>query len=456
LWARETRAIGAAPLVHAHFERLGSVTGIAPTALGLDFGTTNTVVALSDGGGEPQLISFDGEKSSGEIFRSALCFWEEGGGPNGIASEAGPWAIDEFLQSPLDSRFVQSFKTVAASSIFERAQIFGRAFRFEDFGQLFLQKLRDHAGGQLSRLPPRIVVGRPVEYAGSRPDPALARQRYDLMFEQWGSEVHYVYEPLGAAFSYASRLDRPTTLLVADFGGGTTDFSVVRVAEPGSLRRCQPLASSGVGVAGDSFDKRIIDRLVLPLLGKHGMYRSFDKILEIPGGYFNDFADWSRLALMRNKRTLEELRKLERNAVDPAPIGRMIALIEHEQGFPLYEAVGRTKRALSYSDEAQFTFSGGGIEINAIISRREFEQWIAEDLRLIEAAMDGALAKAKLEPGDIDRVFLTGGSSLIPAIRALFERRFSAEQIATGGELTSIANGLALIGNDANPAEWSV
>lgn len=317
------------------------MTGDAPTALGLDFGTTNTVVALSDGGERSRLIGFNGDSATGEIFRSALCFWEEERGWNGIASEAGPWAIAEYLQSPLDSRFVQSFKTVAASPLFERAQIFGRAFRFEDFGRLFLQKLKAHAGDQLQQLPPRIVVGRPVEYAGSRPDPALARQRYDLMLEQWGSEIHYVYEPFGAAFSFASRLDRRTTLLVADFGGGTTDFSVVRVAEPGSRRRCQPLAASGVGIAGDRFDKRIVDHLVLPLLGKGGTYRSFDKVLEIPGGYFSEFADWSRLALMRNRRTLDELRKLHRDAIDPAPIGRMIALIEHEQGFPLYEAVGR-------------------------------------------------------------------------------------------------------------------
>lgn len=434
----------------------GPVTGDARNALGLDFGTTNSVVALSDGGAESRLVSFERGDATSEIFRSALCFWEEESGWNGVASEAGPWAIEEYLQSPLDSRFVQSFKTVAASPLFERAQIFGRAFRFEDFGRLFLQKLRKHAGGQLHSLPPRIVVGRPVEYAGARPDPALARQRYDLMLEQWGSEIHYVYEPLGAAFGFASQLDRPTTLLVADFGGGTTDFSVVRVAAPGASRRCQPLASSGVGIAGDRFDKRIIDRLVLPLLGKGGSYRSFDKMLEIPGGYFSEFADWSRLALMRNRRTLEELRKLQRNANDPAPIGRMIALIEHEQGFPLYEAVGQAKRALSANDEAQFSFSGGGVEISATVSRREFEAWIADDLRRIETAMDAALTKAQLEPNAIDRVFLTGGSSLIPAIRTLFERRFGVDRIATGGELTSIAHGLALIGAEANPAEWSV
>lgn len=432
------------------------MTGDAPTALGLDFGTTNTVVALGDSLGPPRLVSFNDDEASSEIFRSALCFWEEERGWNGIASEAGPWAISEYLQSPLDSRFVQSFKSVAASPLFERAQIFGRAFRFEDFGRLFLQSLRHHAGDQLQELPSRIVIGRPVEYAGARPDPALARRRYDMMLDQWGVDVHYVYEPLGAAFSFASRLDRPTTLLVADFGGGTTDFSVVRVAEPGSERRCQPLAAAGVGIAGDRFDKRIVDHLVLPLLGKGGTYRSFDKTLEIPGGYFSEFADWSRLALMRNRRTLDELRKLQRDAIDPAPIGRMIALIENEQGFPLYEAVGRAKRDLSNSEEARFVFTGGGVEIDVPVTRRDFEEWIVDDLRRIDAAMDTALTKANLTSAEIDRVFLTGGSSLIPAIRAQFERRFGTERIATGGELTSIANGLALIGKEPNPTEWSV
>lgn len=425
------------------------------TALGLDFGTTNTVVALSGGDGESRLIEFDGEEATGAVFRSALCFWEEERGWRGIASEAGPWAIAEYLQSPLDSRFVQSFKSVAASASFERAQIFGQPFRFEDLGRLFLQKLVAHAGGRLASLPGRIVVGRPVEYAGARPDAALARRRYDLMLENWGVELHYVYEPLGAAFSYASRLDHPATLLVADFGGGTTDFSVVRVAEPGAARRCVPLASSGVGIAGDRFDKRIVDHLVLPLLGKGGSYRSFDKVLEIPGGYFTDFADWSHLALMRNRRTLEELRKLQRDAIDPVPIGRMIALIEQEQGFPLYDAVGRVKRALSGAEEAEFSFAGGGVEIVSTVRRADFERWIEQDLCRIEAAMDAALAKAGLAVADIDRVFLTGGSSLIPAIRALFERRYGVDRIATGGELTSIAHGLALIGDEADLAEWT-
>ncbi|HWK34836.1 Hsp70 family protein [Sphingomonas sp.] len=426
----------------------------AAGALGLDFGTTNTVVALADGSGDSRLVEFAGEEATGAVFRSALCCWEEERGWNGIAHEGGPWAIAEYLQSPLDSRFIQSFKTVAASPLFERAQIFGKPFRFEDLGRLFLQRLVAHAGGQLDTRPRRVIVGRPVEYAGARPDPALARQRYDLMLAEFGVELHYVYEPLGAAYSYAARLTEPATILVADFGGGTTDFSIVRVAEPGAERRCVPIASSGVGIAGDRFDQRIVDRLVLPMLGKGGSYRSFGKLLPIPGGYFVDFADWSRLAMMRNRRTLDELRRLQRDAVEPEPIGRMIALIEHEQGFPLYDAVGRLKRALSSDDRAEFRFSGGGVEIAAEVRRADFEQWIVDDLRRIEGAMDAALARAGIAAAAIDRVFLTGGSSLIPAIRAVFDRRFGTERIATGGELTSIAHGLALIGEQPDLAGW--
>ncbi|MCA1197815.1 Hsp70 family protein [Sphingomonas sp. R647] len=430
-------------------------SNVRPAALGLDFGTTNTVAALADGEGGSRLIEFAQDDASDAVFRTALCFWEEESGWNGIAHDAGPWAIAEFLQSPFDSRFVQSFKSVAASPTFERAQIYGRPFRFEDLGQRFLQKLVAHSGAALTDRPRRIVVGRPVEYAGVRPDPALARQRYDAMFDGFGTEIHYVYEPLGAAYSYAARLTEAATLLVADFGGGTTDFSIVRVAAPGADRRCVPLGFSGVAIAGDRFDQRIVQQLVLPLLGKGGSYRSFGKELPVPGGYFAEFADWSRLALMRNRRTLDELRRLQRDALDPVPIGRMIALIEHEQGFPLYDAVGRLKRALSSAEQAPFRFEGGAVTIAAEVRRKDFESWIAEDLLRIEAALDDAMDQAAMSADRIDRVFLTGGSSLIPAIRALFTRRFGETRIATGGELTSIAHGLALIGTQPDLAEWT-
>ena len=384
-------------------------------------------------------------------------FLEDEAQRGGLGVDAGPWAIREYLAFPQDSRFLQSFKTVAASASFEHATVFERRYSFEQLGRLFLDKMAARAGGRtaMSGGAARVVVGRPVEYAGARPDEALARTRYDAMFGALGGEVHYVYEPLGAAFSYASRIEEPATILVADFGGGTSDFSVVRIAAPGAARRCEPLGHAGVGIAGDRFDFRIVNHLVMPLLGKGGHYRSFDKVLEIPGGYFTDFADWSRLALMRNRRTLADLEKLRRAAIDPEAIGRMIAVIEQELGYQLYDAVGQLKRALSAAEGARFHFTGAGLSIEAEVERAQFEAWIAPDIVRIEAAVDRALAVAGVEAGAIDRVFLTGGTSLTPRIRRLFVDRFGEDRIASGGELTSIAHGLALIGQQEDLAAWA-
>ncbi|MET0238440.1 MAG: Hsp70 family protein [Sphingobium sp.] len=427
----------------------------AARSIGIDFGTTNSVIALGGEDGQASLVDFRAPDGISAVFRSALCFWQEDDMRGNLGHEAGPWAIAEYLDFPQGCRFLQSFKSVAASSSFEHANIFEKRLRFEDLGHVFLDHLREHAGTALREMPERIMVGRPVRYVGARPDEALARRRYDLMFAPLGREVHYVYEPLGAAFSFASRLTEPATLLVADFGGGTSDFSVVRIAEPGAVRRCVPLGSMGIGIAGDRFDYRIMDHLVLPMLGKGGSYRSFDKILEIPGGHFADFGDWARLALMRNRRTLEELAKLKRNATDPAAIGRMIAVVENELGYPLYDAVGGLKRALSGAQQAHFRFESEVLTVEAEVSRADFERWIAPDLARIGDTVDAALTHAGVTAADIDHVFLTGGSSLIPAVRRLFEDRFPAERIATGEELTSISHGLALIGQEPDLSGWT-
>jgi hypothetical chaperone protein len=225
---------------------------------------------------------------------------------------------------------------------------------------------------------------------------------------------------------------------------------------PGVARRCEPLGAAGIGIAGDRFDYRIMDHLVLPMLGKGGEYRSFDKVLEIPPGHFKEFGDWSRLALMRNKKTLAALEQLQRAAVDPAAIARMIAVIEHELGYPLYDAVGKLKRALSDNDQAHFHFASDDLTVEADVARRDFEKWIAPDLARIGETVDQALASAGVDAAGIDHVFLTGGSSLIPAVRQLFVERFGEEKLESGEELTSIAHGLALIGEEDDLSEWTV
>jgi hypothetical chaperone protein len=158
---------------------------------------------------------------------------------------------------------------------------------------------------------------------------------------------------------------------------------------------------------------------------------------------------------MRNRKTLADLEKLRRAALDPQPIEKMIAIVEQELGYRLYDAVGQVKRELSSAEAARFTFEGGGLAIQAEVTRHEFETWISSDVARIEAALEAALSSAGLCTKDIDRVFLTGGSSLVPRIRRVFQERFGGELIASGNELTSIAHGLALIGELEDLTAWA-
>ena len=161
-------------------------------AIGIDFGTTNTVVALAGGDGGAHLVAFPREDSEVVAFRSALSFHAPPEDPDERVVEAGPWAIDAYLEEPLETRFIQSFKSYAASPLFTETQILGRRFRFEDLLSAFLLRLKAHGGAQLSKPPSRLIVGRPVNFAGQQPDPALAIARYEAAFQRLGfTEIRY-------------------------------------------------------------------------------------------------------------------------------------------------------------------------------------------------------------------------------------------------------------------------
>lgn len=430
----------------------------AGRALGLDFGTTNTVLSWAHPHGYAQPVFFNFQSSRLFSFRSALCFWDEGDETHpDVRCEAGPWAIQRYIQSAGEARFIQSLKSFAASRLFDRTGIFGRAYKFEDLLAAFLESLRRHAAPQLDRLPRELLVGRPVAYVGSHPDAALAMRRYEAGLARFGIErVRPVYEPVAAAFFYAQSLRDSATVLVADFGGGTTDFSVVAFEAGSRGLRARALGHSGVGVAGDRFDYRIIDHVVLPRLGKGTRYRSMGRTLELPRSCFAAFAQWHELSLMKTSRGFRELKDVARFSEEPEPVGRFIRLVEAEQAYGLYQAVSDAKEALSREEATRFLFRGPGFDIEATVTRAQFESWIAEELAQIEAALDAVLANASIGEGDVDRVFLTGGSSFVPAVRRIFERRFEAGRIDSGNEFVSIANGLASIGVREDLDTWVV
>jgi len=428
----------------------------SPFSLGIDFGTTNTVIALADADGPARLVRFAAPEGELFAFRSCLSFHAPAEKPTDRAIAAGPWAIDAYVEDPAETRFIQSFKSFAASENFTETQILGRRYRFEDLLSTFLLKVRDYAGAGLADLPSQVIVGRPVTFAGAAPVEALALQRYETAFRRLGvSDILYAYEPVGAAFFFARQLDHDATVLVGDFGGGTSDFSIIRFEREAGEIRAHPLGRSGVGVAGDAFDYRIIDNLVSPALGKGSSYTSFGKVLPIPNRYYSAFARWDQLALMRASRDMREIRSLVRDAVEPEKIARLVETLDENYGYRLYRSVSRLKEDLSVQDAALFEFEAGSISLKGGVRRETFERWIAPELALIERAVDEALASADLPAERIDRVFLTGGSSLVPAVRAIFHRRFDGDRIETGAELESIASGLALMGRERDLSRWT-
>lgn len=426
-------------------------------SIGIDFGTTNTVIAVAGPDDQAAALQFTHNGIVHRTYNSALCFWEETqGASRHLAVEGGPWAIEQFLEGLTAHRFIQSFKTFAASSSFAQTRIFRQNFRFEDLLSAFLRSLLRHADKSFSFAAKTIVIGRPVRFAGASPDDALAMRRYRASFERLGiANGHYVYEPVGAAFSFARQLNQDATVLVADFGGGTSDFSVMRFEKRDGHLVARPLGHAGIGIAGDAFDYRIIDNVVSPRLGKGAAYRSFGKTLTLPNGYYANFARWNQLAMMKTSGVLKELNELQRQAVDPAPLLKLIDIIENDLGFALYRSVSAAKIALSSADRAEFRFHHGGLDIGETIARQQFEEWIAEDVEQIAATVDEALKDAKLRSADIDRVFLTGGSSFIPAIWKVFGERFGEARLSTGDQFESIAYGLALIGRSSSLSDWA-
>jgi hypothetical chaperone protein len=425
-------------------------------AIGIDFGTTNTVVSVIDAGGAAHLVSFPHEGEEIVAFRSALSFHADPDDERARIVEAGPWAIEAYAEEPIETRFIQSFKSYAASPLFQETRILGRRYAFEDLLSAFLLRLRAHAGEGLARMPATAIVGRPVEFAGARPDAALALKRYGAAFARLGfGEIRYAHEPVAAAFFFARKLAADATVLVGDFGGGTSDFSVVRFARQGGEIAATALANAGVGVAGDAFDYRIIEALVSPQLGKGSSYRAFDHVLPIPNRYFTAFARWEQLALLRASPDMRDIRRLARDATEPEKFARLVEILDDNHGYRLYQAVSRLKEALSAAEEARFRFEAGSVRLEKTVRRDEFEAWIAPELAAIERALDQVLARAGLAAGAIDKVFLTGGSSFVPAVRRLFARRFGEAKLEGGAELVSIASGLAYMGLERDLARWT-
>jgi hypothetical chaperone protein len=422
-------------------------------SFGIDFGTTNSSVALACEDSRVQLASFS---SSGEemfSFRSLLYFeqHEWAGGQKRTHGFTGHAAIERYLEADEKGRLVQSLKSHLSSRTLTGTEVFGRRHKLEELISRMLGDLRKQAERQFERPIRYAMVGRPVRFVGAETDEDddFAVSRLREAFTLAGYErVDFELEPVAAAYTYEATLDHDELIMIGDFGGGTSDFSLLRVGPRVRKRGRTPqdlLGNSGVGLAGDAFDARLVRKLVSPALGSDSEARSLNKILPaVPAWIYANLERWHYLSFLRTNNVREILKSARIRALEPEKIEALIAIIDEDLGYQLHQAVQRVKFELSRRHSAVFCFKHGNMDLNIPVTRGAFEAWIAEDLRSIERCVDGLLESAGVHAREVDRVFLTGGSSFVPAVRHIFATRFGVERIRGGNEFTSVAYGLAL------------
>jgi hypothetical chaperone protein len=420
--------------------------------IGLDFGTTNSAIAVATANGKATLATFPEDGRLTTTFRSVLYFDPENLEPTGRPrAVGGPEAISRYLQADARGRLIQSMKSHLASPLFKHTVILGHSYTLEELIALIIRQLKTAAEAQFGTLASRVVVGRPAHFSGTADEEgdAFALGRLREAIQRGGFEqVEFEFEPVAAAYQYEQQLDHDEIVLIADFGGGTSDFSLIQLgprARQRGHRNDDILGTDGVGIAGDTFDSSVVRLLVAPRLGLGSQYRSlFNRILPVPIWLYEKLERWHHLSFLKTRETMELLRQIRFGALEPEKIDAFIQVIEDDLGYHLFRAVEGMKCALSVQDRSPFVFHEVPVAITEQVGRDTFETWIAPHLHAVAQCVERLLNHCGVTESDVDSVFLTGGSSFVPAVRHLFAERFGAERLRGGDELTTVAKGLAL------------
>lgn len=407
-------------------------------ACGLDFGTSNSAIALPSG----EVLAIEPRSPEPRLFRSVLFFPE--GEPLTLA---GAEAIERYLDDG-EGRFLQSIKAHLPSAAFTGTLIRGRTLRIEDLIALLLRKLRARAEAACGGAIDEVVLGRPAVYSATAELDALAEERMRAAAALAGfTRVRFLIEPIAAALAYEAGLRRDELVLVADFGAGTSDLTLMRLGPSRrgrADRRPDVVASTGAWVGGDRFDAAIMKHKLLRFFGAGTTYRVTGQRLPMPTHLVNKLLSWHEMSFIRDRSTQDFLERMHRTTDDPPAIAALQDLVMHNLGYHLYRAIEAAKVKLSTASEARIRFDEARIHLDVRVTRAEFERFTAPLLDELTACTDRLLAAAQVPLDAIDAVFLTGGSSQIPSVRRLFAERFGEERLRSGDAFTSVAAGMGL------------
>jgi hypothetical chaperone protein len=406
---------------------------------GVDFGTTNSTVGLCAAGSDPFLIPLEGEQVT---IPSALFFSLEDG-----SVHFGRAAVHEYMDGA-EGRFMRALKSILGSSLMKETTQVGRErMTFQGLIGRFLRHLKERLEARPGGMPDQVVLGRPVFFVdGDAEADRTARDQLEAAARAEGfRHVEFQFEPVAAALHFERRIDAEALALVVDIGGGTSDFSVLRLSPERARatdRRDDILSTSGVHVGGTDFDRRLNIAKVMPQMGL-GTTTS-DRKRHLPVWYFNDMATWHRINQLYTAKILRDIQSLAREAAEPEKLARFAHLLTYRSGHRLAAQVEKAKIELTDAAGAIIALEEPGLSLAVPVSRTEFEEASGELVARIATAIDEALASAGVAADAIDTVILTGGGAQVPQVRAAATSRFSGARIAQSDRFGSVGLGLAV------------
>jgi hypothetical chaperone protein len=411
-----------------------------PTVYAIDFGTSNSLLAAASRERVFEPAPLDPGAADPTILRSILCFPDAGGVFVGVE------ALRQFIEHDAEARLLRSIKHHLGTRSFRGTLIRGRLVSAEELVAALLRQMRERADRHYGAEIRRVLLGRPVHFDGE--DDVFAEGRLRKAAELAGfEEVHFLPEPVAAARAFGAAAEREEIALIGDFGGGTSDFTVLRVG-PRALERKDVLAVGGVAVAGDALDAALMRAQVGRHFGAEVQYRApfGSNVLRMPHGIVQHLCSPAHLSILQRRDVasfLADVRRWSLSDEDRARMDQLTVLVEETQGFQLFEAIERGKRELSSKRVAQIAFSYPGIEVRERVTRAGFEEASRRAVDEILRCLDETVKASGVRCEDIGVVCCTGGTAKVPRLAAEIRRRFPAARLEQFKGFHSVVEGLA-------------
>jgi hypothetical chaperone protein len=413
-----------------------------PEMYAIDFGTSNSLLAAANRNAVCAPIPLDERAQDPSVFRSILFYSDDG------AWSFGAGALSDYVAQGMRGRFIRSIKRFLPVASFSDTRIGSRKVLLEELVGMFLREMRQRANAHFECDVRRVMLGRPARFSDDDQADALAEARLRSAAEFAGFEdIHFCPEPLAAAYDFGTTKPGANTFLVADFGGGTSDYTVARL-DPSRADALEVLAIGGVAQAGDAFDGSLMRHGIAEHFGSRVRYQVpfGSNWLEMPSPLMERLCSPADICWLARRDVLEFLKGVRAGSAsdrDKLHVDQLLCLIEDSLGFQIFEAIEQQKRELSSHDSATFRFEYPGIDIRENMTRATFETASARVSGSILDRLDQTLERAGITASDIDRVCSTGGTAKVPVIKQGLEARFGAEKLQALSSFHAVIQGLA-------------